>query len=98
MSHSSGLPRSGRRQRVRPFLHRKVAAEWLLLSGLPGLAGKQQEPRGNSVLKTCFWEQSIEWWLNVWPGRRGPQVTASQKALINQVAQEGHDPGHEVTI
>lgn len=98
VSHSSGLPRSGRRRGVRPFLDRKLAAGWLLLSGLPGLAGKQLEPRGNSVLKTCFLEQSVEWWLNVWPGRRGPQVIASQKALINQVAQEGHDLGCEVTI
>lgn len=60
VSHSCGLPRSGRRQRVRPFLDRKAAAECLLLSGFPGLAGKQLEPRGNNVLKTCFWEPSVE--------------------------------------
>lgn len=61
VSYSCGLPRSGRRQRVRPFLDRKSSAEWLLLSGLSGLAGKQLEPRWNSVLKTCFWKQSVEW-------------------------------------
>jgi hypothetical protein len=98
VSHSRGLPRSGRRQRVRPFLDRKAAAEKLLLSGFPGLAGKQLEPRGNSVLKTCFCEQSVEWLLSVRPRRRGRQMIASQKALVNQVAQEGHDLGSEVTI
>lgn len=89
VSRSRGLPRSGRRQRVKPFLDRKAATERLLLSGRPNLSGKkkktkQLEPTENSVLKTCFCEQSVEWWLSIRPRRRGPQMIASQKALVNQ--------------
>lgn len=86
VSHSCGLPRSGRRQRVRPFLTAKQPPSGCVAVRPLLLGRKTAGTRGNSVLKICFWEQSVEWWRNVWPGRRGPQMIASQKALINQVA------------
>lgn len=42
---------------------------------LPALAGKQLETRGSGISKTCSGNKALTYTPNLWPWRRGTEVT-----------------------